>query len=89
MGYSISDAVSSTIDVLETGNEIYRKIAGAMDAIEEQGSQLSGTEKKLWVLEYASKEISEVLGNLDYWIPKIKQWIDIFKAAFNALKALF
>ncbi|ENX48764.1 MULTISPECIES: hypothetical protein [Acinetobacter] len=89
MNYSISTAVASTIDALDAGHEIYSKIADAMDSIEQQGSTLSGTEKKTWVLEYAAKEIAEVLDNLDYWIPKIKQWIDIFKAAFNALKALF
>ena len=45
--------------------------------------------KKEWVLEYAAKEIKEVLSHPDYWLPKIMQWIDIFKTAFNALKALF
>ena len=87
--YSIAIAVSSTIQALEAGQEIYTKVANAMDSIEQAGSNLSGAAKKEWVLEYATKEIKEVLTDLDYWIPKIRKWIDIFKTAYNALKALF
>lgn len=87
--YSIALAVSSTIQALEAGQEIYTQVANAMDSIEQSSSRLTGTEKKEWVLEYAAKEIKEVLSHPDYWLPKIMQWIDIFKTAFNALKALF
>ena len=87
--YSFVAAVSSTIQALETGQEIYTQVANAMDSIEQSSSHLTGSAKKEWVLEYAAKEIKEVLTDLDYWIPKIMQWIDIFKAAYNALKALF
>ena len=64
-------------------------LENAMDSIEQAGSNLTGAEKKQWVLEFAAKEIKEVLSRPDYWLPKIMQWIDIFKTAFNALKALF
>lgn len=87
--YNISTAVSSTIQILEVGREIYLQVANAMDAIEAKGSTMSGADKKAWVLEFAAKEIKAVLLNLDYWIPKITQWIDAFKAAYNALKGLF
>ena len=87
--YSIAVAVSSTIQALEVGQEIYTQVATAMDSIEQASSNLTGAEKKQWVLEFAAKEIKEVFSNLDYWIPRIMQWIDIFKNAFNALKVLF
>lgn len=86
--YSIVTAVSSTIQAIETGQEIYIKVASAMDSIQ-QAHNLNGAEKKQWVLEFVTKEIKEVFDDLDYWLPKIMQWIDIFKTAFNALKALF
>jgi hypothetical protein len=87
--YSIAVAVSSTIQALEAGHEIYTQVAEAMDSVEKEVSSLTGAEKKQWVLEYAAKEIREVLEDIDYWLPKIMHWIDIFKAAYNALKALF
>lgn len=86
--YSISAAVSSTIAVITTGQDIYQQIAQAMDSIEAAGN-LSGAEKKRWVVEFASKEIKEVFDNLEEWLPKIMNWIDVFKTAFNTLKVLF
>ena len=84
---TIAAAVSSTIQLIETGQKIYMEVANLMDAAEKQGG--AGGDKKAWVLAYAAKEIKEVLENADEWLPRIKQWIDAFKAAFNALKALF
>lgn len=44
--YSIAVAVSSTIQALEAGQEIYTQVATAMDSIEQASSNLTGAEKK-------------------------------------------
>lgn len=84
---TISTAVMSAIQLVEAGREVYETVAKLMDAAEKEKS--TGTGKKAWVLEYVVKEIQEVFENQDYWLPKIREWIDAFKAAYNALKQIF
>lgn len=86
----ISTVAQSTIDVIVTGKPILEQVASYMDAAEElENSMLTGAEKRDWVIEFVKKEVKEVVGNLDYWLPIILKFINAAKAAFNALKVLF
>lgn len=87
---TIEQVSKSTLEIAESGGPILSQVAKYMDAAEKlNNSSLSGEEKRNWVIEYAKKEIIEVLSNLDYWLPLIIRFINAVKAAFNALKVLF
>ena len=88
---TIEQVAKSTLEVAESGGPILSQVAKYMDAAEKlKESTLSGEEKRSWVIEYAKKEIVDILNDLDYWIPLIVRFINAVKTAFNLLKtALF
>lgn len=86
----IADVAMGTIEVYGASKPILEKVADYMDSAEKlENSTLSGEEKFKWVLSYVTKEIVEIVQNLDYWIPVITNFINTIKKAYNILKHLF
>ncbi len=88
---TITQAALPTIELLETSHKasksVLDKVAAHMDAVEKlQCGTLTGEQKRKEVIEFAKKEIIEVVKNLDYWLPLIIKFINTAKAAFNAWK---
>lgn len=84
---NIATAVQGTIALIQVGQEIYQAIANAMDSAE--NINLSGKDKKLWVLAYAKSLILEAGKNWDKWAKYVSDFIDAAKAVYNSLRGLF
>lgn len=84
----IAQAAESTIAALNTGVEIYRATASAMDAVEAVGV-LTGAKKKDAVLTMIRDLVIELGENWEYWAGLLIKFIDAIKTAYNAIKALF
>lgn len=88
---TITQAALPTIALLQEAEafsaSVLDKVAAHMDAVEKlQGGTLTGEQKRKEVIEFAKKEIIEVVKNLDFWLPLIIKFINTAKAAFNAWK---
>lgn len=83
----IATVATGIISLIQTGQEIYRAAADAMDSIEKQAA-LAGKDKKTWVLDYMKNEILKGEGWDRYWFTILSDFIDKIKAAYNLVKDL-
>ncbi len=82
----IAAVASGVISLIQTGQEIYRAAADAMDSIEKQAA-LAGKDKKTWVLDYVKNEILKGQG-WDKWATILSEFIDKIKSMYNTVKDL-
>ena len=82
----IATVASGVISLIQTGQEIYRATANAMDSIEKQAT-LAGKDKKTWVLDYIKNEILKGEG-WDEWVTILSNFIDKIKTMYNTVKDL-
>ncbi len=84
----IATVASGVIELIQTGQIIYRIAANAMDAIEQNGN-LSGGDKKAWVLSFVKSVVIDLGENWQTYAKLITDFIDKIKTAYNAVKDLF
>lgn len=84
----IATVASGVINLIQTGQAIYRIAANAMDAIE-QNKAMSGSDKKTWVLAFVKSVVIDMGENWQTYVKLITDFIDKIKAAYNAVKDLF
>lgn len=82
--YSIAHPV---IELYNSGKEILKFVANAMDAMESLG-KLTGAEKKAYVMDKAKELV--LAGPLKWaeWFNIISKFIDTIKTMFNLAKSL-
>lgn len=87
---NIAQVAVGVINLIEDGRFIYSIAANAMDAVEAlQDSELSGAEKKKWVLAFVKSAVFNIIENWDAYAALISDFIDKIKAAYNAVRGLF
>lgn len=84
----IATVASGVINLISTGQTIYRIAANAMDAIE-QNQEMKGADKKEWVLAFVKAMTKDLGENWDDYAAAISAFIDQIKTAYNAVKSLF
>ena len=80
--FTISSAVSSFVEAVDVGREIYQTTANAMDAAEKERD--SGADKKAWVLAFVKSFITDLGQNWERWAKVIITFIDFAKSVFNS-----
>ena len=87
---SIAQVAVGVINLIEDGRFIYSIAANAMDAVEAlQDSELTGSEKKAWVLAFVKSAVFNIIENWDAYEALISDFIDKIKTAYNAVRSLF
>lgn len=84
----IATVASGVISLISTGQVIYRIAANAMDAIE-QNQNMTGADKKTWVLSFVKSVVIDLGENWDDYAVQIAGFISQIKTAYNAVKSLF
>ena len=86
---NIAQVAVGVINLIEDGQFIYSIAANAMDAVEAlQDSELTGSEKKKWVLAFVKSAVFNIIENWDAYAALISDFIDKIKAAYNAVRSL-
>ena len=86
---NIAQVAVGVINLIEDGRFIYSIAANAMDAVEAlQDSELTGSEKKKWVLAFVKSAVFNIVENWDAYAALISDFIDKIKAAYNAVRSL-
>lgn len=83
---SISSTLQGTINLIQIGQEIYRKVAAFMDA--QEGFDTSGKDKKTNVLLLIRDIIVEAGKNWDSWFEHVSRFIDSAKSLYNSVKGI-
>ena len=87
---NIAQVAVGVINLIEDGRFIYSIAANAMDAVEAlQDSELTGAEKKAWVLAFVKSAVFNIVENWDAYEALISDFIDKIKTAYNAVRGLF
>ena len=87
---NIAQVAVGVINLIEDGRFIYSIAANAMDAVEAlQDSELTGAEKKKWVLAFVKSAVFNIVENWDAYEALISDFIDKIKTAYNAVRGLF
>ena len=87
---NIAQVAVGVINLIEDGPFIYSIAANAMDAVEAlQDSELSGAEKKKWVMAFVKSAVFNIVENWDAYEALISDFIDKIKTAYNAVRGLF
>ena len=87
---NIAQVAVGVINLIEDGQFIYSIAANAMDAVEAlQDSELTGAEKKTWVLAFVKSAVFNIIENWDAYAALISDFIDKIKTAYNAVRGLF
>lgn len=84
----IATVASGIINLISTGQQIYKIAANAMDAIE-QTPNMTGADKKAWVMAFVGAVAKDLDENWDVYAALISSFIDQIKTAYNAVKWLF
>lgn len=84
----IATVAAGVINLISTGQQIYRIAANAMDAIE-QNQNMAGADKKTWVLAFVKAMVTDLGENWDDYAAQIANFISQIKTAYNAVKSLF
>ena len=86
---NIAQVAVGVINLIEDGRFIYSIAANAMDAVEAlQDNELTGAEKKKWVLAFVKSAVFNIVENWDAYAALISDFIDKIKAAYNAVRSL-
>ena len=86
---NIAQVAVGVINLIEDGRFIYSIAANAMDAVEAlQDSELSGAEKKKWVMAFVKSAVFNIVENWDAYEALISDFIDKIKTAYNAVRSL-
>ena len=87
---NIAQVAVGVINLIEDGQFIYSIAANAMDAVEAlQDSELSGAEKKAWVLAFVKSAVFNIIENWDAYAALISDFIDKIKKVYNEVRSLF
>ena len=86
---NIAQVAVGVINLIEDGQYIYSIAANAMDSVESQNSDLSGADKKAWVLAFVKSAVFNIIENWDAYAALVSDFIDKIKAAYNAVRDLF
>ena len=86
---NIAQVAVGVINLIEDGQYIYSIAANAMDSVESQNSELSGADKKAWVLAFVKSAVFNIIENWDAYAALVSDFIDKIKAAYNAVRDLF
>lgn len=84
----IAIMAGGVISLISTGQAIYKVAANAMDSIE-QNPNMSGADKKTWVLSFVKSVVIDLGENWQTYAKLITTFIDQIKTAYNAVKSLF
>lgn len=84
----IATVAAGVINLISTGQQIYRIAANAMDAIE-QNQNMQGSDKKTWALAFVKSVVNDMGKNWQDYVALITKFIDQIKTAYNAVKSLF
>ena len=84
----ISIVASGVIDLISEGKEVYRLAAKAMDIIE-QNKNLSGADKKAWVIAFLKYSVIDIGLNWKDYADVIIVFIDKIKTVYNTVKSFF
>ena len=86
---NIAQVAVGVINLIEDGQFIYSVAANAMDSVEAlQDSELTGAEKKKWVLAFVKHAVFNIIENWDAYAALISDFIDKIKTAYNAVRSL-
>ena len=86
---NIAQVAVGVINLIEDSRFIYSIAANAMDAVEAlQDSELTGADKKAWVLAFVKSVVLNIADNWDTYAALISDFIDKIKAAYNAVRSL-
>ena len=87
---NIAQVAVGVINLIEDGRFIYSIAANAMDAVEApQDNELTGSEKKKWVLAFVKSAVFNIIENWDAYAALISDFIDKIKTAYNEVRSLF
>ena len=87
---NIAQVAVGVINLIEDGRFIYSIAANAMDAVEAlQDSELTGSEKKAWVLAFVKSAVFNIIENWDAYAALISDFIDKIKTVYNEVRSLF
>ena len=87
---NIAQVAVGVINLIEDGQFIYSVAANAMDSVEAlQDSELTGAEKKKWVMAFVKSAVFNIIENWDTYAALISDFIDKIKTAYNAVRGLF
>ena len=86
---NIAQVAVGVINLIDDGRFIYSIAANAMDSVESQNSELSGADKKAWVLAFVKSVVLNIADNWDTYAALISDFIDKIKTAYNAVRSLF
>ena len=87
---NIAQVAVGVINLIEDSRFIYSIAANAMDAVEAlQDSELTGAEKKTWVLAFVKSAVFNIIENWDAYAALVSDFIDKIKTAYNAVRGLF
>ena len=87
---NIAQVAVGVINLIEDGRFIYSIAANAMDAVEAlQDSELTGADKKAWVLAFVKSAVFNIIENWDAYEALISDFIDKIKTVYNAVRGLF
>lgn len=87
---NIAQAAVGVINLIEDGRFIYSIAANAMDSVEAlQDSELTGAEKKKWVMAFVKSAVFNIIENWDAYAALISDFIDKIKTAYNEVRSLF
>ena len=87
---NIAQVAVGVINLIEDGRFIYSIAANAMDAVEAlQDSELTGADKKAWVLAFVKSAVFNIIENWDAYAALISDFIDKIKTVYNAVRGLF
>ena len=87
---NIAQVAVGVINLIEDGRFIYSIAANAMDAVEAlQDSELTGADKKKWVLAFVKSAVFNIIENWDAYAALISDFIDKIKTVYNAVRGLF
>ena len=86
---NIAQVAVGVINLIDDGRFIYSIAANAMDSVESQNSELSGADKKAWVLAFVKSVVLNIADNWDTYAALISDFIDKIKTAYNEVRSLF
>lgn len=79
---TITESLSSIVNAVDVGREIYQTAVNAMDAAEREKE--SGADKKAWVLAFVKSFVNDLGDNWERWAKVIITFIDFAKSVFNS-----
>ena len=86
---NIAQVAVGVINLIDDGRFIYSIAANAMDSVESKNSELSGADKKAWVLAFVKSAVFNIVENWDAYEALISDFIDKIKTAYNEVRSLF